>query len=80
MKSLLNEGDSPNAGSFKGVALEDLPLETFQEASAVFEEDIRAVLAEDWTIPAEGVMGGSNRAAVERQLGELRGWLTGGKK
>ena|GEM_PF-3729725 len=54
-----------------------LPLETLQEASAAFEEDIRAVLAEAWTIPAEGVMGGSNRAAVEHQLKELRVWLEG---
>jgi len=59
----------------RGVTLEDLPLETLQEASAAFEEDIRAVLAEAWTIPAEGVMGGSNRAAVEQQLKELRSWL-----
>ena len=59
----------------KGVALEDLPLKTFQEASAAFEEDIRAVLAEAWTIPAEGVMGGSNRASVEQKLKELRAWL-----
>jgi len=57
--------------------LATLPLETLQEASAAFEEDIRAVLAEAWTIPAEGVMGGSNRAAVEHQLKELRVWLEG---
>ena len=61
----------------KVVTLENLPLKTLQEASAAFEEDIRAVLAEAWTIPAEGVMGGSNRASVERQLGDLRGWLGG---
>ena len=61
----------------KGVALDDLPLETLREASPAFDEDIRAVLAAAWTIPAEGVMGGSNRAAVERQLQELRGWLEG---
>ena len=69
--SLVREAES------KGVALEDLPLETFQEASAAFEEDIRAVLAEAWTIPAEGVMGGSNKASVEQQLGDLRDWLEG---
>ncbi len=64
----------------KGVTLENLPLKTFQGASAAFEEDIRAVLAEAWTIPAEGVVGGSNRAAVERQLKELRDWLGRGRK
>ena len=52
-----------------------MPLEAFQEASPAFEEDVRAVLAAAWTIPAEGVMGGSNRASVERQLKDLRGWL-----
>ena len=37
-----------------------------------------AVLAEAWTIPAEGVMGGSNRTSVEQQLGDLREWLEEG--
>ncbi len=59
----------------KGVALEDLPLETLREASPAFDADIRAVLAEAWTIPAEGITGGSNRASVEQQLGDLWDWL-----
>jgi len=49
----------------------------FQEASAAFDEGVRAVLAGEWVIPAEGVMGGSNRASLEQQLKELRGWLGG---
>ncbi len=56
----------------RGVALEELSLEAFQEASAAFEEDIQAVLTEEWTIPAEGVMGGSNRASIEQQLRALQ--------
>ncbi|UCH63116.1 MAG: argininosuccinate lyase [Fidelibacterota bacterium] len=67
--SLVKEAES------QAVALEDLPVKVFQKASPSFEEDILTVLESDWEIPAEGVMGGSNRKSVEQQLKQLRDWI-----
>ncbi len=59
----------------RGVTLEELPLEALQAASPHLDEGLLTVLAEGWSVPAEGIQGGSNQASVKGQIEALRGWL-----
>ncbi len=64
-----------NRAEQEGRALEALDLEAFREQSELFGKDILALLKEPWTVPAEGVYGGSSVKSVRAQIKELRGWL-----
>ena len=58
-----------------GLPLTNLSLTRWQELSSAFEEDVIDLLAQPWSVPASGVAGGSNRAAVKAQVKELSEWL-----
>ena len=70
-------GGLVKAAEIQGVALEDLSLDALQAASPHLDENLRTVLAEGWSVPAEGIAGGSNRASIKEQIESLRGWLKG---
>ena len=55
-----------------GVPLEELPLETMQEAHASIEADVYDALALERVVDARGSYGGTARPQVERQIARAR--------
>lgn len=59
----------------QGMRLESLPIETLQEASDVFEDDVREVMTASASIDARDVDGGTSRRSVESQIRVGRGLI-----
>ena len=59
----------------RGVRLESLDLETLQEASEVFEPDVRDVLSPEKSTSQRNLEGGTGREAVAKQIEDGRALL-----
>lgn len=59
----------------QGMRLESLPIETLQEASDAFEDDVRDVMTASASIDARDVDGGTSRSSVESQIRVGRGLI-----
>lgn len=59
----------------KGVGLEELPLEDYQELEASIEEDVYRRLSIDACVRARDIAGGTAPVRVEEALREARRWL-----
>ncbi|MFC1484302.1 argininosuccinate lyase [Candidatus Neomarinimicrobiota bacterium] len=67
--SLVRESES------RGIELHELPLELMQSVTEAIGADLKEELSAGWKIPEEGVLGGSNKESLSRQIGILQGWL-----
>ncbi|MBW7997635.1 MAG: argininosuccinate lyase [Candidatus Glassbacteria bacterium] len=61
-------------------ALSELPLESYQRLSELFEEDVRKILDFDTSLASREASGGSAPEAVERQLAAAADALAGGEE
>ena len=59
----------------KGLRVDQLSLEKLLEISPVFDKGDRDLLQGGWTIPSEGVGGGTSLKSVQVQIDDMRSWL-----
>ena len=56
----------------KGINLQALPLDAYQQASPLFEQDLYSALALEAAVNARNVRGGTAFAQVRRQIEKMR--------